>query len=669
VKNVRANSAGLVLSATALLGVAHAAAAADAADLLDLSIEQLADLQITSVSRAEERLADAPAAVFVITGDEIRRSGVRSIAEALRLAPGVEVARRNASAWSITIRGFNSDLANKLLVLIDGRSVYSPLYAGVFWDVQDTLLEDIDRIEVIAGPGGTLWGANAVNGVINIITRPAATTSGALLEAGGGNEERAFAGFRYGGTLGRDIAARAYLKYFDRGPSTQISGADGTDAEHLAQAGFRMDWGSADADRFTVQGDAYSGEEGGTFLNPFTLGTLPAGSTAGESDLRGANVVARWERTLDDRASFALQAYYDYTNRDIPNTYHEKRDTLDVDFQHHLRRRERHDVLWGLGFRSSADEIGNTMLATFDPDHREDHTFSAFLQDKIALKSDRLFLTLGSKFEHNDYTGSETQPNVRLSWLASERQSFWTAASRAVRIPARLDSGLRLTLPLTAPTIPFPVYVTAEGSPDFQSERLVAYEAGYRIRITGRVSFDVSVFHNSYDDLQTVEPGAVTLVLVPPRPYGILHQTLENLMEGHSSGGTVVANWQPLDGWRLRFQYTRLDLDLKAKPGSADVLRPLLGGNSPDSQVSVHSFLDLPHGLRLYVAARHIAALPNQSVASYLAVDTSLLWQPRERIEASLSVQNLNDDRHIEFGSGGANPIERGAFLRVLWSF
>ncbi|MEO8464032.1 MAG: TonB-dependent receptor [Gammaproteobacteria bacterium] len=661
------NSAGLALSA-ALFGGAHSALA-DAGDLLDMSIEQLADLQITSVSRAEERLADAPAAVFVITGDEIRRSGVRSIAEALRLAPGVEVARRNAAAWSITIRGFNSDLANKLLVLIDGRSVYSPLYAGVFWDVQDTLLEDIDRIEVIAGPGGTLWGANAVNGVINIITRPAASTSGAFLEAGGGNEERGFAGFRYGGTLGRDIAARAYVKYFDRGPTTQLTGAEGTDAAHMAQAGFRLDWGSADADRFTVQGDVYGGEEGGTFQDSFTLGTLPAGSTTSDAELRGANALARWERTLGNHASFALQAYYDHTNRDIPNTYHEKRDTLDVDFQHHLRQRERHDVLWGMGFRSSADEIGNSALVSFDPDHRDDHTFSAFLQDKIALKSDKWYLTLGSKFEHNDYTGSETQPNVRLSWLMSDRQSFWTAASRAVRIPARLDVDLQLTVPIAAPTIPIPVYVTAEGNHDLLSETLLAYEAGYRIRVTGRLSFDLSVFQNSYDHLQTVEPGAVTLVLMSPLPYAILHQSLESLMEGHSSGGTFVANWQPVDGWRLRFQYTGFDLDLKTKAGSTDALRPLLGGNSPGSQVSVHSFLDLPHALRLYVAARRIAALPNQGVPSYVAVDTSLLWRPRERLDASFSVQNLNDDRHVEFSSGGGNQIERSAFLRVLWSF
>jgi iron complex outermembrane receptor protein len=665
---VRANSADLLPIVAALLGVAHTAAGADSSDLLDLSIEQLADLHITSVSRTEERLADAPAAVFVITGDEIRRSGVRSIAEALRLAPGVEVARRNAHAWSITIRGFNSDLANKLLVLIDGRSVYSPLYAGVFWDVQDTLLEDVDRIEVIAGPGGTLWGANAVNGVINIITRPAATTNGAFVEAGGGNEERAFAGLRYGGTLGTAIAARAYVKYLDRDSSKDMSGGDGGDQTHMAQAGFRMDWGSAAADRFTVQGDAYQGQEAGVFLDAFTLGTLPAGSTPGEADLNGANVLARWERALDGNASFALQTYYDYTDRDIPNTYRERRDTIDIDFQHHLQHRERHDVLWGLGFRSTSDEIGNTMLATFDPAQREDHTLSAFLQDKITLKSDRLFLTLGSKFEHNDYSGFETQPNVRLSWLVSERQSFWTAASRAVRIPARLDTDLQLTLPLTAPTIPFPVYVTAEGNPDFKSEELLAYEAGYRIRVAERVSFDVSVFHNSYDNLQTVEPGAVTIVIPPPGPYGVVHQTLENLMEGYSTGGTLVANWQPMDAWRLQFQYTRFDLDLKTKPGSADTLRPLLGGNSPDSQVSVHSFIDLPHGLSLYVAARHVAALPNQGVPSYLAVDTSLGWRPNKRLEASLSVQNLNDDLHLEFGSSDSKEIERSAFLKFVWS-
>jgi iron complex outermembrane receptor protein len=250
----------------------------------------------------------------------------------------------------------------------------------------------------------------------------------------------------------------------------------------------------------------------------------------------------------------------------------------------------------------------------------------------------------------------------------SERQSFWASASRAVRIPARLDTDLQLTLPVNAPTIPFPVYVTAEGNPDFETEQLLAYEAGYRIRVAERVSFDVSVFHNSYDDLQTVEPRGITVVAVPPGPYAVVHQTLENLMVGHSSGGTLVANWEPLDGWRLRFQYTRFDLDLHTEPGSADTLRPLTGGNSPDSQVSVHSFIDLPHGLSLYVAARHIAALPNQGVPSYLAVDTSLHWRPSKRLEASLSVQSLNDDVHLEFGSTDAKEIERSAFLRFVWS-
>jgi iron complex outermembrane receptor protein len=633
------------------------------ADLLDLSIEELADLKITTVSRVEERLADAPAAVFVITRDEIRRSGVTTIAEALRLAPGVEVARRNAHSWSITIRGFNSDLANKLLVLIDGRSVYSPLYAGVFWDVQDVLLEDVERIEVIGGPGGTLWGANAVNGVINVITRPAAVTSGAFAEVGAGNEEQGFAGFRYGTGLRGGGAARGYVKVWNRDSLKDLGGADGVDEARLAQGGFRFDWPLGDADSVTLQGDVYRGDEAGVFQDPFTLGTLPAGNSVGKADLAGGNVLARWSRSLDDGADLSLQTFYDYTSRDIPNTYAERRDTFDVDFQHRLRSAGRHDVLWGAGLRWTGDEIDNTTFVTFDPAERQDRTWSAFLQDKIALGNERMFVTLGSKFEHNDYTGFEVQPNARFSWIINERRAFWSAVSRAARIPSRLDADLRLTVPVGLAGIP--IYVTANGTRDFASEKLIATEAGYRVRPAENLSLDVAVFRHDYDRLQTVEPGAPVIVLTPPA-HAVLPQTLGNLLTGTATGATFVARWQVADRWRLRFQYTRLDLDLTTEPGSGDTSRVVEGGNSPENQAAVYSYVDLPHRIELYTGVRYVDELPNQGVESYLAVNAGAAWSPRENLDVSVSVDNLNDARHVEFAD---TQIERSAVLRVRWAF
>jgi iron complex outermembrane receptor protein len=665
-EQTRVKHSGLIAT-IGWLAACYGAAAQDVAELLDLSIEELATLRVTSVSRLEESLSDAPASIFVITAEEIRRSGVTSLADALRLAPGVEVARRGTQEWSITIRGFNSDLANKLLVLIDGRSVYSPLYAGVFWDVQDTLLEDVERIEVISGPGGTLWGANAVNGVINIITRSPADTEGAFVELGGGNEERGFAGFRYGGTLGKDIAARAYVKYFDRDSSEQIGGGDGIDGSHLAQAGFRTERQSGESSHFTLQGDVYGGASAGVFRDAFTLGTLPAGSTEGESDVAGANVLGRWDRDLDN-GDLTLQIYYDYTRRDIPNTYKESRDTFDIDFQHHWALGDRNDVLWGVGFRRSSDELDNTLFASFEPASRDDQTWSAFFQDKIELVNERLFLMLGSKFEDNDYTGFETQPNVRLSWRIDERRTFWTAASRAVRIPSRLDSDLRLTLPFPIPGIPFPVYVTAAGNPDIDSERLTAYEAGYRMQAGDALSFDLAVFHNDYEDLQTVEPQMPIFVLVPPLPYILLPNLLDSRMTGESSGATFFANWQPAARWRLRFQYSRFDLDLETEPGSLDPQRPNLTGNSPEDQLGIYAFAELPRNLSLYTGIRYVDELPNQAIESYTAVDVNLAWQPRERMRASIAVQNLNDSRHLEFRDG-ANQIERSASIKVTFSF
>jgi iron complex outermembrane receptor protein len=647
-----------------MLLLAGQAGAQSPQQLADLSLEELGLIQITSVSRQAEPLLDAPAAVYVITRDDVLRSGVTSIPEALRLAPGVEVARRSAHAWSISIRGFNSDLANKLLVLVDGRSVYSPLYAGVFWDVQDTLLEDIERIEVVSGPGGTLWGANAVNGVINIITRSANETRAPFVEFGGGTEEQGFAGFRYGGDLNERFAFRTYLKYFDRDASKQLSGNDGIDDWHMALGGFRLDSKTSLSDRIRIQGDFYSGEKVVEFVDAFTIGTLPAGVSVGDSDVSGGNVMAEWQRTVDERSDFKLLFYYDHTYRSIPNTYTETRDTLDLDFQHHFAIGTRNDVLWGAGIRYSTDELENSTFSSFEPPSRSDSTYSLFVQDKIAIARDRAYLTLGSKFEHNDYSGYEAQPSVRLSWHASDRQTVWLAASRAVRIPSRLDADLRLVLPFSVPGIPVPVYVTANGNHDFDSEELLAYEGGYRIQASNAVNLDFAVFYNEYDRLQTQEPGPPEIVIPS---YLILPNDLRNNMYGAAHGGTAAIDWQPADFWRLRLHYAYLDLRLETTPESMDPAEADIAGNSPKHQVSLFSYLDLFEDFNVYLAVRYVDELPNQGVDAYTAVDLSVRWRVADHWHVTMTGQNLTDSGHPEFGPD-LNEMERAAILKIAWS-
>jgi iron complex outermembrane recepter protein len=639
----------------------------------ELSLQQLSEIEVTSVSKQSEKLLDAPASIFVITNDDIRRSGVTSIPEALRLAPGVEVARINAHQWAISIRGFNSDITNKLLVLIDGRSVYSPLYAGVFWDAQDTLLDDIDRIEVISGPGGTLWGANAVNGVINIITRSAQDTQGGLVEIGGGNEKQRFGSARYGGHLG-DAAVRAYIKGSDSDASQQIDGDAGTDDWRMAQGGFRLDWQPTTADRLTVQGDMYHGSEDGVFQQEFTLGSLPGGTIDDEVDLEGGNLLARWTRQLGTTSDFALQIYYDYTLRDIPNIYQEKRDTGDLDFQHHIALGSRNDVLWGVGYRWTSDRIDNTPFASFIPDSRNDETFSAFVQDKIDLWQKRVFLTLGSKFEHNDYSGFEYQPNARLSWLISDKQSAWGAVSRAVRIPARLDTDLQLVIPVGAaplPTTPptsIPLYITVDGNKRIESEELIAYEAGYRVQIAEAVSMDLATFYNEYDHIQTAETGEPVVVVNPPM-YAALPKILENGIEGKAYGGTLLMNWRPLSDWRLRFQYALFDMNLDNKPGSNDVDSKNEEDNSPHNQYAIYSFLDLPYQLSLYTGVRYVDGLKNLDNDHYTAVDVSLIWNPINQLQLSVTAQDVNNPTHLEFGPAQSQEVERSIYGKVQWRF
>ncbi|SDG25737.1 iron complex outermembrane recepter protein [Pseudomonas benzenivorans] len=503
--------------------------------------------------------------------------------------------------------------------------------------------------------------------MINIITRSAQETQGGFLEIGGGNEEQGFAGFRYGGKLGEDAALRGYLKSFKRDASRRADGGHAIDEWQMSQGGFRLDWEPSAEDLFTFQGDLYSGEEDGLFRDDFTLGTLPGANFRDQTDVAGANLLGCWQRQLSETSDVQLQAYYDHTQRDIPGTYNETRDTLDIDFQHHFKSGARHDILWGAGYRLTRDELDNTLFATFTPESRKDQTFSAFLQDKIDLWDEKLFLTLGSKFEHNDYTGFEYQPNARLTWLASERQTLWAAVSRAVRIPARLNSDLRLTAPV--PGLPFPLYINVNGDRDIEFEELLAYEAGYRLQLRDDLSFDLSPFYNDYDKLLTQEPGTPIVVIDPPTFYIVLPNTQDNGMTGESYGGTLVANWRPTSAWRLQLQCAYVDLQLHNKPDSLDVSAQNAEGNSPEHQLSLYSFVDLPHDLSLYTGLRYVDHLPNLGIPSYTALDLSLAWSPRDDLAFSITGQNLTDAGHGEFGQAPGNQVERSVFGKVTWRF
>src|SRR5438552_3237702 len=423
-------------------------AVGSASQLKQFSLEELLNLEVTTVSKRPEKLTEAASAIQVITQEDIRRSGASSIPEALRLASNLEVAQVDSRQWAISARGFNSTTADKLLVLIDGRTVYTPLYAGVFWDFQDTLLEDLDRIEVISGPGATLWGANAVNGVINITTKQAKDTQGVLLLGGGGTELRDFGGVRYGGALAPNLHFRVYGQYFDRDSMVFPTGQDAANDWHLGQGGFRLDWDASASTLLTLQGDLYDGR-------------IAQPGTTGDITVDGSNVIGRWSHTFAEDSDLKLQVYYDRTHRRIPDVFAEDLDTYDVDFQHRFPLGERHDLVWGLGYRLIEDDVSNSPILAFLPARVSRQWFSGFVQDEITLVKDRLHLTLGTKIEHNDYTGFEVQPSARLAWRLSQQQTVWAATSRAVRTPSRIDREL------FAPGRP--PFTLLTGGPDFVS--------------------------------------------------------------------------------------------------------------------------------------------------------------------------------------------------------
>ena len=610
---------------------------ASAEALKKLSIEQLMNLEVTSVSRRPERLAQAASAIQVITQQDIRRSGASSLPEALRLATNLQVAQVNSRDWAISARGFNSTTANKLLVLIDGRTVYTPLYSGVFWDVQDVPLGDVDRIEVISGPGATLWGANAVNGVINVITKRARETQGLVVSGGGGTELRGFGTTRYGGALGSHVNYRIYGKGWAREPSVLPGGQDATDDWHMEQAGFRLDWDASTINQVTMQGDLYDGRI--------------SQATAGDIAVSGGNVVAKWSHTVSANSAVTAQLYYDRTNRNIPGTFGEDLDIYDVDLQHATRLGARHDVVWGLGYRLINDRVANSALLAFLPPHVTRQWFTGFVQDEIALIPDRLHVALGTKVEHNDYTGYEIQPSGRVSWRLSPSGTLWAAVARALRTPSRIDR--ELFFPGQPP------YLIA-GGPGFHSEEELAYELGYRHQ-RGALALSVATFYSRYHGLRSVEQ------VNPPTPSPAV---IANGQYGESYGAEVTADYLITKGWRVRAGHTELRIHIWPNPGSTDTTRGASESQTPDRQFFLFSSLDLPAHLRLDAGMRAIDDITRQQVPGYAELNAKLTWQPTPQLDLSLVGQNLLHDRHAEFGAPATRrEIERGVYGLVEWRF
>lgn len=653
---------------------------------LDLPLESLMDIEVYSVSKKNENIRQAAAAVFVITREDIRRMGVTSIPEALRVVPGLNVAQMDSNKWAITARGSNNQFANKLLVMIDGRSVYTPIFSGVYWDVQDTLLEDVERIEVIRGPGGTMWGANAVNGVINIITRKTKDTQGIYASALMGNYERGTAEARYGGKAGNNGHYRVYAKSIYRDETKNLfGGEDADDAWNRKQSGFRADWDEKDNDALTIQGDIYYGEKDSQLLFP-SLSAPYQISRVNEDELSGGNLLGKWERTFSDTQQASLQVYYDYTRRD-ESLARQTISTFDTEFKHIWQWNDRNELVLGAGYRHITDEFNGSSFVSLRDASAAYDLWNTFIQNQYALMPERLFLTIGSKFEVNDFTGLEYQPSAKLSWHPHQDHTVWASVSRAVGLPSRLTDNVSVI------SSPIPAGILFPGSPsgfriitgngEVAAETLIAYELGYRATPSNRISVDAALFYNDYDDLITDEVSAVVLNVGTVPPSLTLPVTFDNLATGKAYGAELAAQWKATHYWALMASYAiqKVSTDLIALSTSSVQRNNEV--NSPRHQITLQSRLDLPYNMQFDTMLHYVDDInalqsfefsPSGSIVSditspdYWRFDARLGWKPLDHVELDLAGQNLLDDRHSEFGGpfyGEASEIGRSIFGRI----
>jgi iron complex outermembrane receptor protein len=607
-------------------------------DLTELSLEELMSIDLTLASRREETILETAAAVEVITAEDLHRSGATTIADALRLVPGLVVARVDANKWAINSRGFNNLFANKLLVMVDGRSAYSPIFSGVFWEAQDCLFEDIDRIEVIRGPGAALWGANAVNGIIHIITRNAKETTGLMVRLDKGTLEKSGLGGRAGFRIGKSVSGRVWAKSFDRNPfqyrSMDASAGrwiDAADGWNVNRGGFRIDAAAGKGFDVTMQGQMYEGSTGQTLTLPLIRFRL----LDYETGINGGNLLGRFHRTLSPTSDMTLQFTYDHVRRReniiLGGQYH----MADADFQHRFSAGKRHTIVWGAGYRVTRDHIDTTQIIAFRPPSRTFDMWSAFVQDEVGLKSDRIRLTVGSKFERNEFTGFEFQPNVRMLFRLGPSQSAWWAVSRAVRTPSRADQDIRVPM------------MGMIGNHTYGSEHVTAYEIGLHRQTADRWMIDVAAFYNRYSDLQSFEDDFVA-----------------NNRAAETFGAELSMKWRPLHWWQLRAGYSWLYVNEWRTAGSTDAQAGK--DDCPEHQGFLRTSLDLPARVQIDVTARAVGRLPTLDIPAYAAVDARIEWKPDRRIELSVTGQNLNLKRHMEF-RGWWIPFEETYIPRSVY--
>jgi iron complex outermembrane recepter protein len=642
-------------------------------DLSDISLDTLANAEITSVSRKGEKLSQAAAAVFVITQEDIRRSGFTSIPEVLRMVPGLSVAQIDANKWAITARGFDERLADKMLVLMDGRTVFDPLSSGVYWDVQDTILEDIERIEVIRGPGATLWGANAVNGVVNIITKKAKDTQSGLVTAGGGSQEGEVTAVRYGGTLRNRGHYRFFTKYIHQDAFTDSLGREAADDWHLIHGGFRTDWVLSSRDDLTVQGDLYSGGAGQRGPGLISLSPPASGTLSDRTNMGGGNLLGRWHRASSERLDTTFQMYFERADRNERRLLGEYRHTIDLDFEQHLGVGDRHDLVWGGDYRYATDSTRGTLNLSFNPAGRSTNLFGAFLQDEITLVPDRLRIIIGSKLEHNFYSGFAVQPNARLLWTVRPRYAIWMAISRASEIASRLEGDSRDNEDVFVDAKGITTVVSNLGTHHLPSENVIAYELGQRGQVSKWLTFDVATFYNHYTKLHTQEPALPFFEANPPPLHLVLPSVTMSNITGETHGIEAFSQWKVTSFWSFSAGYSLFEIHLHASQNSQDFTTATDSeGSTPRHAFQVRSELNLPHKLEFDSAVYHVGKLPAPQIPSYERVDARLGWRPTEHLETSIGVQNLLDPRHFEFGSGdfaNATQVGRNAYGKLTWRF
>ncbi|MBN2011604.1 TonB-dependent receptor plug domain-containing protein [candidate division KSB1 bacterium] len=660
----------------------------DSTNILDLPIERLLNLEVvvSTPLKKNMKLHEATTAIFVLTGDEIQRSGYRSIPEALRLVPGIQVARIDANKWAVSSRGFNGIFTNKLLVLIDGRSVYTPLFSGVFWDSQDILMEDIDRIEVIRGPGASTWGANAVNGVVNVITKHSRQTQNGFLHLGFGSEEPGFGELRYGDKFGEYGTYRVYSKFNRRNNLVRLDGTPGADRWHTFQNGFRADWNISDADFLSMQGDVAFGTIGQMYSVIQQTPTLNFMAYDGTATTGIGNVIGRWEHDFSNTNNTILQCYIDHYQRDDV-TLSGKINTYDIDFLHNLTIGEYHQIIWGTGYRFTQDDLDNTNVMWFTPSAKTTSILSMFVQDEIKLYSDRFHMTLGSKFERNDYTGWEIQPNIRMHVQLSRNQTLWAAVSRAVRTRSRAEDGLHAYTDVIQLPLNHRWWLSMNGTESFKSEELLSHEIGYRNQISSRIFMDVALFYNKYDHLRTYEPNAFKAGPVGDNLNFEIPLFFSNNMYGNSRGGEIVIDFSLTNWWRIysAYSYLRIKMYLDEAALAKNPLYPYIKatpiadlakgteGESPRHQFVLHQSLEISDNLHMDAFLRYVDTLLKLDVPSYINADISFHWQYAKNLGFSVVGQNLLHTQVMEWDpsyaqiSGSLN--QRGLYGSVQWSF